>query len=107
MDKTFKIVENDVSDGFHTFSELYDHRCLLFVSLCLSSPSFCAWRKDFEDGFFVLFMETRNGQISYHLADKYLPLVKDRIVNNPAYEWDGHTSKDVVDRLTTALMPHG
>jgi hypothetical protein len=25
---------NDISDGYHTFKELYDHRVKLFVALC-------------------------------------------------------------------------
>ncbi len=24
----------DVSDGYHTFGELYDHRCALWIALC-------------------------------------------------------------------------
>lgn len=43
-EKAFKIVGNDLSDGYHTFDELYDHRCLLFL----------AWMH--SDGFLVPFI---------------------------------------------------
>jgi hypothetical protein len=98
VSKTFKIVGNDISDGYHTFSELYDHRCLLFINLCLMQPDYCAWKHDYE-GWFCLYLETQAGQVSYHCPDKYLPLIKDIIHEDPSYLWDGHTSVDVLKRL--------
>lgn len=96
--KEFKIVDGDISDGYHTFDELYQHRCLLFVNLCLLQPDAAAWKEDL-DGWFLLYLETLKGQISYHIPFKYLNLIEGRIVNCPDYKWDGHTSSDVLERL--------
>lgn len=38
MSKKFQIEGGDISDGYHTFDELYEHRCLLFIRLCLLQP---------------------------------------------------------------------
>ena len=32
-DKTFTIKNGDISDGYHTFDELYEHRIALFITL--------------------------------------------------------------------------
>ena len=32
MGKQFEIQDNDISDGYHTFSELYEQRALLFIA---------------------------------------------------------------------------
>lgn len=42
MSKTFKIQNNDISDGYHTFDELYEHRVLLYLNLCLHNPDYDA-----------------------------------------------------------------
>ena len=47
-EKTFKIVNGDMSDGYHTFDELYEHRCLLFIVLCLQNKSRAFWRPHYE-----------------------------------------------------------
>lgn len=96
--KTFKIVGDDISDGYHTFDELYEHRCLLYLHLCLINHTLCAWRPDY-DGWFVLYFESPSGQISYHVPDKYLYLVKPLIRRDDAHVFDGHTSPTVLLRL--------
>ena len=88
----------EISDGFHTFDELYDHRCLLFINLCLLNKEKCAW-KHANDDWFVLYYETEFGQISYHIPDKYLYLISNRIKNDEDYKWDGHTSEYVIAAL--------
>ena len=97
-DTTFKIVGDDISDGYHTFGELYDHRCLLFLNICLGFPGDCAWKPDFE-GWFCLYWESPSGQISYHIPNKYLPLVENKLRRDDHHVWDEHTGKDVVARL--------
>ena len=99
-----------VSDGYHTFDELYDHRNLLFINFCLISWESEAsgegrlfetwWRHDENTkGWFILYAQKAQGkQISYHIQDKFLPLVKGKIPNGGP-EWDKHTSKDVLVRL--------
>lgn len=102
MGKTFKIVGSDMSDGYHTFDELYEHRCLLFVRLCALLPATAAWRPDFE-GWFCLYLELPSGQISYHVPNKYLPLVEGRVLRRDDYAWDGHTGAQVIERLQKDL----
>ena len=103
MSKTFKIVGNDMSDGYHTFDELYEHRVLLYLNLCLHAPDMCAFKCDYED-WFCLYLESPCGQISYHLPNKYLDVVKKHgIKEDPTYKWDGHDSKKVIERLTEYL----
>jgi hypothetical protein len=99
VSKTFKIVNGDLSDGYHTFDELYDHRCLLFLNLCLLDPDNCRWKTDDFEGWFCLYWESPKGQISYHLPNKLLKTVRGKIKRHQLHEWDGHTSKDVVTRL--------
>ena len=88
-----------ISDGYHTFDELYDHRNLLFITLCLEQPDCCYWNNNGDyDGCFCLHRDTPNGDVSYHIPNDYFPLIEDAI----KYEdipWDGHTSSDVINRL--------
>jgi hypothetical protein len=44
-------------------------------------------------------METKNGQISYHIPKEYLHMIEGKIKKNQAYVWDEHTSDDVLERL--------
>jgi len=101
MSKTFKIVDNDMSDGYHTFNELYDHRCLLFINLALLLlPHRRVYKIDPEfEGWFCLYLETTSGQISYHIPSKYLFLIEENTKRDDNYKWDGHTSKTVIERL--------
>lgn len=98
MSKVFKIVGEDISDGYHTFDELYEHRVLLFIRLCLAMPKRANIGKTDGD-WFILFLELPSGQISYHLHVKYLPLVTPFITSDLTEQWDGHTSADVIERL--------
>lgn len=90
------------SDGYHTFDDLYDHRCLLFISLCLTQPKRCAWKNHYN-GYVVLYLELKSGQISYHVPTKFLPLFETKIEQKEFYVWDNHTSNDVVTRLTNEI----
>jgi len=105
---------NTVSDGYHTFGELYEHRITLFIALCKLYLEKQMFQSDIQcpvyrsithsdgtamDGWFLLGMNTKEGQITYHL-----PISKwedtcfaDTLEKAP--EWDGHTSNDVLLRL--------
>lgn len=90
-----------MSDGFHTFDELYAHRSLLFIRLAIHGPWVSAWKPHYP-GWPVLFLESPAGQISYHFPEKYLPMVEANIERRDDYEWDGHTPNDVLERLARA-----
>lgn len=95
------------SDGYHTFDELYDHRCHLFVALMRSRPEI-SWRAQYHEdgtmyeGWFVAGMHLPTGDdITYHLPSVMWNMldgvgVRTRI-NAP--KWDGHTAADTVRRL--------
>lgn len=40
---------NNVSDGYHTFGELYDHRCILYISLLQAISTINSLREDVEE----------------------------------------------------------
>ncbi len=112
LDADTGVIECDagkVSDGYHTFEELYEHRCLLFLAFQ------SLWRRDAlardqawksrrhhdgtsYDGWFIAGMALPQGQISYHIPEKYWDLC-DAPERETAPEWDGHTSQDVIERL--------
>lgn len=104
-----------VSDGYHTFDELYEHRITLFIALCKKlgevgdynyEKDFNVWRSKIHsdgssfDGWFVLGVGKGKGnQITYHLPmDKWEDCYFAEILDK-APEFDGHTSADVLERL--------
>ena len=96
----------EVSDGDHTFNELYQHRHHLFIALMreLSELSWRAKKNDdgtFFDGWFIAGIHLPNGDISYHMPnDKWMFLDNagiETLENAP--EWDLHNSLDVIKRL--------
>ena len=96
----------ETSDGYHTFNELYEHRHALFMAL-LSIKATGGWmsRKHDDgsemDGWFIAGAQGWHGDISYHIPmrlwDSYVKAGVEVLDRAP--KWDGHTSKDVVDRL--------
>jgi hypothetical protein len=95
-----------VSDGYHTFDELYEHRVLLFINLMRSNPAI-SWRANNHedgtmfDGWFIAGMHLPTGDISYHLPGRMWTLIDNSGIQttNKAPKWDGHTPVDVVNRL--------
>lgn len=108
-----------VSDGSHTFDELYDHRCLLFIALMkLSNESEVpeihdVWFSQLHhdgtsfDGYIIVGMLTDMGQCTYHVKEKpFATLLRCSAVRELANapEWDGHNSSDVLNRLCNAYF---
>lgn len=99
-----------ISDGYHTFDELYEHRHALFIALMRSHPKI-SWRANNNSdgtsysGWFVAGMHLPSGDISYHLpSDMWTRLDNHGIAtSNIAPEFDGHTPSDVVERLKMFL----
>ncbi len=107
-------VDEQTSDGFHTFAELYRHRMLLAALL------FCAFgamdeaevyktRKHHPDdadpmfdGMFKVGATLPTGEIAYHFPVEawHLFVIPERD-HSPL--WDGFTSADVADRLQAWL----
>lgn len=97
---------NNISDGSHTFGELYHHRAVLFATICNSNKDI-SWKSyyhnngDMIKNFFIVGVETPEGQFSYHYPLKYWKMFKVEI-RELAPEWDGHRSDDV-DRLLSVM----
>ena len=102
---------NEVSDGFHTFGELYEHRCLLFIAL-MTTNKLNSWASKYHhdgtgfEGWFIAGMNLPYAStITYHIPDRLWSLIEknDLIVLERAPEWDGHTSQDCLNRLFSWL----
>jgi len=96
---------NNVSDGYHTFGQLYDHRITLYIALAKKMAS-DVWRSvhhsdgSMYEGWFILGINKEKGkQITYHIPMERWEET-DFAENLPmAPEWDGHTSEDVLNRI--------
>ena len=95
-------VDGNTSDGYHTFNELYDHRCLLWINYCLLNMDKCYLVPNHFDGWFLLGMKTAWGQISYHCPNKFYGMVGNFKIEHP--EFDGHTPQDVINRLESLAV---
>ncbi len=112
---TIKCDSNEVSDGYHTFGELYEHRIALFIALCRVIAHDPArqfgcdvWRSVYHsdgsnyDGWFVLGIGTESGsQLTYHLPIGRWDSCGFAASRDRAPKWDGHTAADVLERLKT------
>lgn len=94
----------DLSDGYHTFNELYHHRAVLFSVLCNLMPH-RAWKSklhdtgDMYDGMFIVGIETPQGQATYHYdIDPYWDMFKVKELEK-APKWDGHTPQEAIERI--------
>lgn len=113
--KQDKLDTNIISDGYHTFGELYEHRIELFIALCKliqenrqirlygTNP---IWKSLYHsdgtcfEGWFVLGIYNEKGkQISYHLpVSRWIDCSFAESIEK-APEFDGHNSADVLQRL--------
>lgn len=97
-----------VSDGYHTMSELYDHRCALTAVLStIGAIGGDSWRSKAHhpddgpmfDGYFIVGIDLPAGPITYHYPLSDWERFAAVQVLEHAPKWDGHDSGDVVDRL--------
>lgn len=96
----------DVSDGFHTFKELYYQRMMLFAVLVKQNKD-KAWKSlrhsdgelCFGGGWFIVGIDTPEGSYTYHYEDNFYSLF-DCIELERGKVWDGHTEEDVTRLLS-------
>ena len=89
-----------MSDGYHTFADLYEQRLILSAALAKNNPH--AWKsKRHEDGsvpfgggWFIMGFDTDEGCYTYHYELKDWDLFQCKELGK-GKTWDGHTSKDV------------
>ena len=97
---------DDLSDGFHTFRQLYYQRMMLFATIVKQNKD-KAWKSlrhedgelCFGGGWFVVGIDTPEGSYTYHYEDNYFSLF-DCIELERGKHWDGHTEKDVTRLLS-------
>ena len=97
---------NDISDGYHTFGELYSHRNVLFSLACAflsdESPEL-VWKSKAHsdgtvwDGWFIMGIGVHAGrQATYHLPISEWDNCPFARTLDRAPEYDGHTGDDVL-----------
>lgn len=104
----------EVSDGYHTFNELYDYRKAYNAAL------FNEWARNgtydvqrsikhsdgelcFGGGWFIVVAQTPFGQISNHYELKDWDLFSDVPAVDLPVEYDGHTARQALDRLIETI----
>ena len=99
----------DLSDGYHTFNELYHHRAVLFSVICRLFPE-RAWKSKLHDtgdmfeGMFIVGIDTDLGQATYHYdIDPYWDMFEVTELEK-APTWDGHTPAEAIARIATLHM---
>ena len=100
-----------VSDGYHTFDELYYHRMVLFAVIC-NQNKHLAWKSKLHSdgqmasGYFIVGINTPAGQATYHYQlDHWEKFQCEELPTAPLY--DGHTPQDAIERIValTAVCP--
>ena len=107
-------VDENTSDGFHTFKELYRYRMLynaLAFNAIANMPGVMAHKSRFHGdgepcfggGWFIVVAYLDGKQISNHYEDKDWDLfnIEER---NRADVWDGHTPEQAAARIESFLM---
>ena len=97
---------DDVSDGFHTFRQLYYQRMMLFAAIVKQNKD-KAWKSlrhedgelCFGGGWFIVGIDTLEGSYTYHYEDCFFSLFDCEELERSKH-WDGHTEKDVTRLLS-------
>ena len=103
--------KGEISDGYHTFNELYRYRMLYNAAFFNLLPKQIVHKskrhhdgeKCFGGGWFIVMANLPTGQISnhYELKDWDLFQIPEKEV---ADEWDGHTPQEAAERLHEYLL---
>jgi hypothetical protein len=101
---------SQLSDGYHTFAELYEHRHALCLALMRAMPQHCWYSLRHADGercfggadWFIVGIELPGGSsVTYHLPAELYAIAQatGAAELEKGRPWDGHTAADVVSRL--------
>lgn len=100
--------EGDLSDGNHTFNDLYHQRCILFATLVNIFPEISWKTRRHDDGElcfggknFLVCIDTPAGPYSYHYPLEDWDRFNCQEIEK-AKPFDGHTDKDV-ERLLSLV----
>jgi len=107
-----------LSDGYHTFDDLYEHRITLYIALCKTMANKRYYGSDGNrqlgvwksrrhsdgsvwDGWYLLGIFSEPGeQITYHLPTSRWDACDFAQEVDAAPPFDGHTSSDVLQRIS-------
>ena len=93
----------DLSDGYHTYKELYHQRAILFATIVNQNKgkSWKSWKHsdgkycfDSNGEWFIVGIDTPEGSYTYHYSKEYWDYFHCKELEY-GKEWDGHTEKDV------------
>lgn len=101
---------DDLSDGFHTFRQLYYQRMMLFATIVRQNKD-KAWKSlrhedgelCFGGGWFIVGVDTPEGSYTYHYEDSYFGFFDCEELERGKH-WDGHTEKDVTRLLSLPVI---
>lgn len=103
----------EVSDGYHTFNQLYHQRAVLFATIVNQNKD-KSWKSfkhsdgnycfDSNGEWFIVGIDTPQGSYTYHYAKKYWDMF-DCEELECGKEWDGHTEEDVTRLLSLQQEP--
>ena len=103
-----------ISDGYHTFQELYDYRMVYNAAMFNLLPKSFNVHKSlrhntgeecFGGGWFIVMADLPTGQVSNHYETKYWDLFHCE-EREKAEEWDGHSPQVAYMRLLDYVKNH-
>lgn len=105
----------EVSDGYHTFNQLYYQRAILFATIVNQNKDI-AWKSykhsdgkycfDKNGEWFIVGVDTPEGSYTYHYSKEYWDYFDCKELKC-GKEWDGHTEEDVTRLLSLKSVPCG
>lgn len=105
----------EVSDGYHTFNQLYHQRAILFATIVNQNKDI-AWKSykhsdgkycfDSNGEWFIVGIDTPEGSYTYHYQKEYWDYFECKELEC-GKEWDGHTEEDVTRLLSLKPVPCG
>lgn len=99
-----------ISDGYHTFDELYYHRMMLFSVICNQNKEH-AWKSKLHhdntmyDVYFIVGITTPEGDFTYHYHLDHWDMFDVKALPN-APKWDGHKSEDITRLLSLKKLDY-
>jgi hypothetical protein len=103
----------EISDGYHTFNQLYHQRAILFATIVNQNKDI-AWKSykhsdgkycfDSNGEWFIVGIDTSEGSYTYHYSKEYWNYFKCKELDC-GKEWDGHTEEDVTRLLSLEQEP--
>lgn len=104
---------SQISDGYHTFAELYEHRHALFLNLVrifVDQYKYCYICFDHYEGWDLITIPVRGISVGYHIPISYRKYYAWGLIHiskedqEKMYKEDPYTSQDVVNRLLGNLI---